>query len=238
MACPGSACPAGARRICGYPWHQLTRAWPWFLLTWPPGTPRARGGRPRLPAARGRRNTCRDHRSNGRGRTRVTQRRRTARRSRYRGRRRGRHQPDLLFRARPACMRTPVTQPWILEASFPTSGPPADHRAERASPHPRLPGHHPWCACPLPGSDWIGQSTGLADAHALHGIDADAIVSAALDVSTGRGTDSPGRHRGRQSPKPIQPRSRRRGPAATGATRWSGWDARIQLMQRPGHAPD
>ncbi|WP_433784672.1 transketolase-like TK C-terminal-containing protein [Actinomycetospora sp. CA-101289] len=91
--------------------------------------------------------------------------------------------PDLLFRALRARSAPTGDPTWILDAVFPT---------DRAAPlvtvldgHPHtlafLAGVHRARATHL-GVTGFGQSSDLPAAYALHGIDADAIVSASLDV--------------------------------------------------------
>jgi pyruvate dehydrogenase E1 component len=93
--------------------------------------------------------------------------------------------PDLLFRALRARSADTGDPAWILESIFP---------AERAAPLVTVLDGHPHTLAFLGsihgararylGVTEFGQSSGLADAYALHGIDANAIITAALDVST------------------------------------------------------
>jgi pyruvate dehydrogenase E1 component len=98
--------------------------------------------------------------------------------------------PDLLFRALRARSAAAAVGPgareesWILDAAFP---------AERVAPLVTVLDGHPHTMSFLAevhrqraahlGVTGFGQSSDLATAHALHGIDADALVAAALDVS-------------------------------------------------------
>lgn len=92
--------------------------------------------------------------------------------------------PDLLFRAHQASQGLQTAESWILDAVFP---------ANRAAPlvtvldgHPhtltfltelrRVPGRHL-------GVTEFGQSGDLPDVYRHHGIDADAVVTAALDLT-------------------------------------------------------
>ncbi|ANY05244.1 transketolase-like TK C-terminal-containing protein [Pseudonocardia sp. HH130630-07] len=94
--------------------------------------------------------------------------------------------PGLLFdavQARAGRPARPQAQPWVLESAFP---------ARRAAPLLTLLDGHPHTLAFLAGINRVpaahlgvsrfGQSGDLASVYAHHGLDADAVVSAALDL--------------------------------------------------------
>ncbi|WP_019634110.1 transketolase-like TK C-terminal-containing protein [Actinomadura atramentaria] len=92
--------------------------------------------------------------------------------------------PDLLFRAQQARRGLGGAPTWILDALFP---------ADRARPMVTLLDGHPHTLAFLAtvrqvpaahlGVTAFGQSGGLADVHRHHGLDADAVVAAALTLT-------------------------------------------------------
>ncbi len=149
-----------------------------------PRTTPPRRRRRRLPAAPRRAPAAGDDRRHGRDRPAALGRRRAARRARRARRRRRRHQ------RRPALPRHPGPgrdgDRRVLEAAFP---------ADRAAPLVTVLDGHPHTLAFLAGVHRVqarhlgvttfGQSSDLASAYAIHGIDADGIVTAALDGAEG-----------------------------------------------------
>ena len=92
--------------------------------------------------------------------------------------------PDLLFRAVQARQGLQDGPDWILDQTFPR---------ERACPLVTVLDGHPHTLAFLAGINGVaaralgvtgfGQSGNLADVHRHHGIDADSIVAAALDLA-------------------------------------------------------